>query len=233
MWKIIRKSVEKIVVNKKKFSLWMKWEFKIEFASDSFWPYKYKFQREDCYFTDALDDRGTKLFPLKNKKFKNTEVFLETDDIVIALWKRWRLVWWEKTFIDIINIKTEKKYRLFTTEVNLIYNEKDNIIINTEKDWLMKTLKLNINSLEKIEEKEEWLYGFFKCIYNNKKNRWYRLDFFPLNTKEKDIEKKHKLGYFNLKQIKDFPKPVKFDRRRFKVEQEDGLFLDVWEESFR
>jgi len=69
MWKIIKKSIEKVVVNKEKFSLWMKWEFKIEFANDSFWPYKYKFEREDCYFNDGLEDRGSLIFPLKNKKF--------------------------------------------------------------------------------------------------------------------------------------------------------------------
>ena len=63
MWKIIKKTVEKITLNKEKFSLSMKWEFKIEFASDSFWPYKYKFEIEDCYFNDGLEDRGSAIFP--------------------------------------------------------------------------------------------------------------------------------------------------------------------------
>ena len=104
MWKIIKKSIEKIVLNKKKFSLWMKWEFKIEFANDSFWPYQYKFEREDCYYNDGLEDRWSVIFPLKNKKFDNIEIFIETDDIVVCIGERWNLSWGEKTFIDIKNL---------------------------------------------------------------------------------------------------------------------------------
>jgi len=66
----------------------MKGEFLIEFASDSFGPYEYKFEREDCYFSDGLNDRGTSIFPLKNSQFNNTEIFLETDDIIIATGER-------------------------------------------------------------------------------------------------------------------------------------------------
>ena len=230
MWKIIKKNIEKILLNKKKFSLWMKWEFKIEFSNDSFWPYDYKFEREDCYFVDWLEDRWTKIFPLKNKKFDNTEIFLETDDIIICIWERWSLMWWKKSFIDIINIKTEKKYRLFTNEINLIYNEKDKLIINAEVRWIFKTLVLDIDTLEKIDDKDESLNAFFKVVYNNKENLYYRLDFTPNNEQEKDEEKKYKSWYFSLLQLWKYSQPVKFDRENFKIEL-IKWFLDVWHES--
>jgi len=232
MWKIIKKSVEKITVNKEKFTLWMKWEFKIEFASDSFGPYKYKFERTDCYFNDGLEDRGSAVFPLKNKYTKNTEIFLETDDIVIAVWERGSLMWAEKPFIDIINIKTEKKYRLFTEEVSLIYNEKEYIVINA-KDFdnnLFKTIKIEISSMEKKEEIEEGLLVFFKSIYNKTQNKWYFLDFIVWNPEEKDEEKKYQFGYFNLKEVKLKWVPEEFKRKDFIVKTDNGE-IDVWEES--
>jgi len=232
MWKIIKKSVEKITVNKEKFNLSMKWEFKIEFASDSFWPYKYKFEREDCYFNDWLEDRGSAIFPLKNKEFDNTELFIETDDIVIAIWERWGLMWEKKPFIDIINIKTEKKYRLFTDEVNLIYNEKDAIVINARQSETnkFKTIKLDIISMNKVEEKQEELLAFFKSVYNRNKNKWYLLDFTIWNEAESNEEEKYKNWYFNLKEINVKWEPKFFDRKNFIVKT-NKLGIDVWEES--
>ena len=230
MWKIIKKSTEKIVVNRKKFSLWMKWEFKIEFANDSFWPYKYKFEREDCYFNDGLEDRGTAIFPLKNKQFDNTEIFLETDDIVIAVWERGSLMWWEKSFIDVINIKTEKKYRLFTDEVNLIFNSEDKVIINAKEDWIFKTIVLDFNNMKKIEEIEEGLQAFFKSVYNVNENKWYLLDFQVANEDERDEEKKYQKGSFILQKVSLSWIPKEFDRKKFIVKT-DKWIIDLWEES--
>lgn len=230
MWKIVKKSVEKIVVNKTKFSLWMKWEFKIDFASDSFWPYNYKFEREDCYFNDWLEDRWTKIFPLKNKEFDNTEIFLETNDIVICVWERWSLIWWEKSFIDVINIKTEKKFRLFTDEVNLIFNTVDAIIINAKEEWEFKTFVLNITTLQKLDEKNEDLQAFFKCVYSKYTGMWYLLDFIVWNENEIDEEKKYQNWSFTLKQISVWWKPIKFERESFKVITEIWS-VDIWEES--
>jgi len=232
MWKIIKKSVEKITVNKQNFTLWMKWEFKIEFANDSFWPYKYKFEREDCYFNDGLEDRGSAIFPLKNKQFNNTELFIENDDIVIAVWERWGLMWEEKPFIDIINIKTEKKYRLFTDEVNLIYNWENSIIVNAKESETnkFKTFKLDINSLEKKEEKGEELLAFFKSVYNKGEDKWYLLDFHIGNPNEQDEEKKYQNWYFSLKEAKIRWIPENFDRKEFKVKT-NYEEIDIWEES--
>ncbi len=230
MWKIIKKSVEKIVVNKNKFSLWMKWEFNIEFASDSFGPYHFKFERTDCYFNDWLEDRGTKIFPLKNKQFDNTEIFLETDDIVIAVGERWSLLWGDKNFIDVINIKTEKKYRLFTDEVNLIFNTVDAIVINAKEDGVFKTIVLNTQSMQKVDEKIEELEAFFKCVYNKTTDEWYLLDFAIWNNTEADEEKKYQSGSFSLKILHIWGVPKSFERTNFKVNT-DKWYVDVWEES--
>lgn len=230
MGKIIKKSVEKIIIKKQTFSLWMKWKFKIEFANDSFWPYKYKFQREDCYFNDWLEDRWTKIFPLKNKAFNNTEIFLETDDIIVAVWERWNLIEENKTFIDIINIKTEKKYRLFTKEVNLIFNSEDKIIINAEDKGIFKTIILDINSLRKIEKIEEEFQAFFKCVYNKKTDEWFVLDFTSSIPSEKDDEKKHKNWSFILQKIALYWAPEKFNREHYSVEIYNGT-VDLWKES--
>ena len=230
MWKIIKKSTEKIVLNKEKFSLWMKWEFKIEFANDNFGPYNYKFERKDCYFIDGLEDRWSVIFPLKNKSFDNTEIFLETDDIVIAVWERGSLIWWEKTFIDIINIKTEKKYRLFTDEVNLIFNSEDKLVINAKDEWLFKTIVLDFNTMKKIEEIEEELQAFFKSVYNVWEKKWYLLDFKMENKNEKDEELKYQKWSFILQKIKLTGIPKKFIRKKFQVKT-DKWTIDIWEES--
>lgn len=230
MWKIIKKSVEKITVNKEKFTLWMKWEFKIEFANDSFGPYNYKFEREDCYFSDGLSDRGTKIFPLLNKQFDNTEIFLETDDIVVAVWERWSLMWGDKTFIDVINFKTENKQRIFTDEVNIIYNSEKSIIINCKIEWKFKTLVLDFETMEINEEKEEEMQTFFKCIYNVWEKQWYLLDFNVSDINKKDEEKKYQKWTFSLKKISTKWTPKSFDRETFVVET-DKLAVDVWEES--
>lgn len=230
MWKIIKKSVEKIILNKTKFSLWMKWEFKIEFASDSFWPYNYKFQREDCYFIDWLDDRWSAIFPLKNKFTQNTEIFLENDDIVIAVWERWSLVWNDKSFIDIINIKTEKKYRLFTDHISLIFNSEDKLIVNAIDEWIYKTIVLEINTMKKVHEEKEELQAFFKSVYNKTFDEWFLLDFIPLNSNEPDEEKRFKQWWFILQKKSLTWVPVKFDRKKFKLKT-DKWTIDIWEES--
>lgn len=230
MWKIIKKSVEKIILNKHKFLLWMKWEFKIEFASDSFWPYNYKFERQDCYFNDWLEDRWTMAFPLKNDTNNNTEIFLETDDIVIAVWERWSLIWWDKSFIDIINIKTEKKYRLFTDNVSLIFNSADKIVVNALDEWIYKTIVLDIKTMEKLEEVKEEFLAYFKCVYNRTTDEWFLLDFTPLNLEEPDENKKYQYWSFILNKRDINWVPAEFDRKKFMLNTNKWI-IDIWEES--
>lgn len=229
MGKIIKQSVEEIVVNKQKFALWMKWKFKIEFANDIFWPYEFKFEKDDCYFNDAFEDRGSFMFPLKNKEFNNTEIFLENDDIIITVWKRESLQWESKNFIDIINIKTEKKYRLFTDEVNLIFNSEDKIIINAEENGIFKTFVLDIKSLDEIEKKEEKLLAFFKSIYNCNTKEWFVLDFSPKIVRDYKEEDFRDWSY--ILQLVDMEwEPKSFDRKKFKIKT-DWKMYDIWEES--
>ena len=58
------------------------------FDHQEFGPYEYIFTRESLYFNQELDERGSFTFPLREKQFDNTEIFLEGDDIVIAVGKR-------------------------------------------------------------------------------------------------------------------------------------------------
>lgn len=220
MWKIIKSNLEQVKIAKESFTLGMKWQFKIEFTNDSFGPYDYKFEREDCYYQDGLEDRGSVKFPLKNKTFDNTEIFLETDDIIICTWERSWLLTDAQSFIDIINLKTEKKQRIFTSEVNLIYSSIDEIIVNAKVWETFKTLKLDTETLEIKEEIEEELLAFFKCVYNKTQNKWLVLDFQKTWEWWND-------GYFNLQEIDVKWIPTSFNREEYKV---NGS-MDIWELS--
>lgn len=220
MWKIIKSHLEQVSIKEENFLLEMKWQFKIEFTNDSFGPYDYKFAREDCYFIDGINDRGSAKFPLKNRQFQNTEIFLENDDIIICTWERGWLINENQTFIDIINLKTEKKQRLYTSQVNLIYNEEKVILINAKiwKDF--KTIKFDIETLEIKEEIYEELQAFFKCVYKKTQNKWYLLDFQKTWGWWND-------GYFELKKLDIVGEPTIFYREFFKVNDD----IDVWELS--
>jgi len=60
----------------------IQWTFEIDFDTKVFWPYTYVFHRKNLYFNEETNERGSYFFPLKNKDFDNTELFLETNDIV-------------------------------------------------------------------------------------------------------------------------------------------------------
>jgi hypothetical protein len=217
-------------------------QYTIELLNDSFWPYLDIFTREDCYFNELVNDRWTIEFPLKWKKFNNTEIFLETDDIIVASWVREWLGLVKKSFIDIVNLKTEKKQRFLTDEVNLIFNSADKIVLNANINWDFKTIVLDFNSLQILEEKEEELLAFFKGIYNVNTKERLILDFFPSNENEKDFIKKYQNGYFVMKQIKSkywddtklqhllllwYWEPKEFDRQNCIVKVENWIF-DPW-----
>ncbi len=227
MWKIIKKNLETIKFEKKNYTLWMKWKFTISFASDSFGPYTTKFQREDCYFIDWLNDRWAKLFPLKNKQFDNTEIFLENDDIIICVWERWNVFWEDKTFIDIINIKTEKKYRLFTDEVNVIYNTQDQIVVCAkDSNNVFNTYSFDINTLELKNTDARELNGFFKIVYDNIWDDIYKLSYNP------STEWNYKSWYFSMLKLSDNIWGVEtFDRENFKFTSKSSKEFNVWELS--
>ncbi len=232
MWKIIKQQVETIQIEKKKFTLWMKWEFFIEFISDRFWPYEYKFQRQDTYFSDGLQDRGAKIFPLREKKFNNTELFYENNDIVLTIGKRWGLSWNERYFLDVINIKTEKKNRLFTEEVSLVVLLEKWLLLNFNDNGIWKSIVLDSETLEEKESKEEKLDAFFKIVYNENTQTWSKLDFIP-SDKDKDNldESKYQNGYFKFEKIDIDWKPESFDRKNWKVKLDNEKEIDIWEKS--
>jgi len=232
MWKIIKQQVDTVKIENKKFTLWMKWKFFIEFVSDRFGPYEYKFAKEDTYYSDGLQDRGSKIFPLKNKEFNNTELFFENDDIVVAVGKRWDLSGKEKYFVDLINLKTEKKYRIFTDEVSLIVLTDKWLLVNFNDNWVWKTIILNPETMEVVEEKEEKLDAFFKLIYNEKNHKWYVLDFVPEdNGKDNFDDEKFKHWVFILKEKSIKWEPEKFDRENWQIILKNWKKVDVWEES--
>lgn len=205
MWKIIKQNEENLKIKRLDKLLSMKWQFMIEFINDNFGPYEYKFWKFDCYYDDWLEDRWSSIFPYKNKEFNNTEIFLETDDVIVCSGDRTNLSGIEKTFIDIINIKTEQKQRLFVEEVNLIYNWDFEIIINANFSWVWKTVILDEKTMEIKEEKEEKLLAFFKVIYNENEEKWYRLDF---DWEKYSLEWIEKLGELKISE---------FDRKNFRL----------------
>ncbi len=202
------------IKNINKIDLSHKWWFTINLSKDSFWPYDLKFWKRDCYYIDILQDRWSVLFPYKNIEFNNSEIFLETDDIIVCTWDRTNLSWDEKTFIDIINIKSEKKYRLYVEEVNLIYNSLKEIVVNAKTNWVWKTVKLEQDSLKIKEEKEEKLLAFFKIVYNENEKKWYRL--------------KYNENYFYelILVSKKLNSPKFFARNKFLLKN-----IDIWKES--
>jgi hypothetical protein len=52
-----------------------------------------------------------------------------------------------------------------------------------------------------MEEVQEQLQAFFKCVYNKKSNEWFLLDFKPFNNEDINEEKKYKQGSFILQKI--------------------------------
>ena len=230
MWKIIKQQLDSVRIKNKTFALWMKWQFYIEFVSDRLWPYEYKFAKEDTYFSDALQDRGAKIFPLKEKRFNNTELFIENDDIVLAVGKRWTISWEEKHFMDIINLRTEKKYRIFTEEVSLVVLLEKWLLVNYNDNWVWKALVLDVEAMTEKEVNEKKYYAFFKLVYSKKTKKWFRLDFIPLNLEQDDLdEEKYKHGYFRFRSLPIDGKPIKYDREKWLVTLDNWKQIDVWE----
>lgn len=70
------------------------------------------------------------MFPIRNRRFDTTEIFLEDDSIVICTGSRGGLLADARTFLDVINLKTQRKMRIFADEVDLIFNQRDSIVIS-------------------------------------------------------------------------------------------------------
>jgi hypothetical protein len=92
-------------------------------------------------------------------------------------------------FIEVINLKSQNKHRLYPDEVSLIYNSKDAIIIYYKKTEKYKKLELSIKNLEKISETSIHFDAFFKLFYNYIDKTYGRLIYKP-NSRS------HTAGYF-------------------------------------
>lgn len=227
MAKIINVAEKNGKIKKGNNILSISWEFFIEFASDKFWPYSHVFSREDFYYQTFNNDRWSVDFPLKNKKFNNTEIFLENDDILICIGERNGLSWREDSFIDIVNIKKEKKQRFFVADVCFIFNTQNTIVLSVSekgKTNVIKRIKkiytLDINTLTIINEEEKEWYAFFKVLFID--GEWYRLWYILSdNTTE----------YFDLIPLNESIIswiPLNYSRWNFTLETETYDANDVW-----
>jgi len=202
-------------------------EFSILFDHSEFWPYNYLFEREKLYFNEDLWERGSYFFPLKDLLFQNTELFLETNKIVIALWKRGSFSWKSRTFMEIINIKNASKYRLYPDEVSLVYNWKTSVTIYYKKWKNYKKLELDIENLQKISQTSVQLSAFFKLYYNHTTDSYGRL-VYKANSRSASA------WYFIEENIETHIwKPLSFNRQDFTISAENSRaqMIDIWEAS--
>lgn len=119
LWKIIS---EKITPNTGETT----GEFHVDFKNSRFGPYTHIFHRENLYFHEDEWARGSYFFPLKDTRYGNTEIFLETNDIAVGIGTRGSFSGQEKHFVEVISRKYQEKYRFYPDEVSLIYNSKPN-----------------------------------------------------------------------------------------------------------
>ena len=222
-WKIISKNA---VPN----TGWTTGLFHVHFNHANFWPYSHIFHRKNLYFHESEQARGSYFFPepLKETQFWNTEIFLETNDICVAVWTRWSFSWKEKEFVEIISLKYEEKYRFYPDEISLIYNTHDEVVIYYKKWEKYSKLVLNQKTLEKTSEIEMKLHAFFKLLYNSSDASYYRLYYHSNNTSPTN-------GYFEEQKMhfEDQELPINFKSQKFILEVKYVYknFVDVWESS--
>ncbi len=203
-------------------------EFHVNFSNSRFGPYSHVFRRENLYFHESEWVRGSYFFPLESERFHNTEIFLETNEIVIWIGSRGSFDGQEKNFVEIISLKYREKYRFYPDEVSLIYNTKLEVVVYYKKSWKHHKLILDQKTLEKQSESKVELYAFFKLLYNVSEKSYYRL-YFHANTSSP------KRGYFEEQKMQDedqeLPKAFKSDKFILEVEYVYGSYIDVWESS--
>lgn len=220
-WKIISKN---IAPNSWKTT----GEFQVQFSHANFWPYTHVFHRKNLYFHQTEWVRGSFFFPLKDMKFENTEIFLETNDIVVWVGTRGSFSGKEKQFVEIISLKHEQKYRFYPDEVGLIYNTKHEVVVYYKKSGKYHKLILSQKTLEKQSESTIELYSFFKLLYNATEKYYYRLYFHSNNSSEKN-------GYFEEQKMnsehQELPKEFNSQKFILIVEYVYGNYVDVWESS--
>lgn len=207
-------------------------EFHIEFPSTTFWPYNYVFTRENLYFCEELSDRWVCLFPLKEKQFENTEIFLEREDIVICCGVRGSFSGQEKLFVELVNLETQAKHRFFPEEISLIYHTQETLVCCYKNEDIWKKSEFSLTDFSLVSETQEHISAFFKLFYNHTMESYGRL--ILKSNPQPNID-----GYFLeeniLSKYWEYFKPQSFIRNNFLLDL-NGLDyhkkqIDVWEAS--
>lgn len=237
--KIITQKIEKHTAD-------IKWEFYIDFKDSRFWPYTHIFERKRLYFNEGVEERGSYFFPLRSGKFKNTEIFLETNDIVVWIGERGSFSGQAKRFLEIVNLKTKQKYRFYPDEVSLIYNTQDEIVLYYKKSEKYKKLTLSKTMLEKLSEKSQQTDAFFKLLYNWDDKKYIRLiyhanssshqaGYFSEELLENEKKITQDIKWLNMAYLEEpdgkFRAPKKFHREKFELITTSHQKIDVWETS--
>lgn len=223
--KIISKNIEN--------TLRTKGDFKVLFNHKEFGPYEYLYDKEKLYFNEAFGDRGNADFPLVGKNFENAEIFLEREDIVVAVGSRGSISGNEKKFIDIISLSSWAKNRFFTDEVRLIYNSENAIEVFIKEENSIIHYTLDTETLEEREKREENISAFFKLLYNWDTQSYENLVFEnPTGWKNTGyfIRKKIPLSWEPNTVIENIYAPKYFVSKVFTLGTDAGM-IDVWEST--
>ena len=128
------------------------------------------------------------------------------------------------------NLKTEKKYRIFTDEVSLIVLIDKWLLVNYNDNWVWKTLILNPQTMKILEGKKEKLDAFLNGFMMRKNiDGMYWILY--LKIKKKVILMMKNLNIFVFKEKFIKWEPEKFDRKNWRVVLKNWKKVDVWEES--
>jgi len=134
--------------------------------------------------------------------------------------------------MDIINLKTENKYRIFTEEVSLVVLLYKGLLVNFNDNWTWKSLIFDVETLDIKKMIKEKVYAFFKLVYRKEKKEWFMLDFVPLDSEKHYLdETKYQKGYFKLVKLPIVGRPIKYNREKWLVTLDNWEQIDVWEMS--
>lgn len=202
------------------------WEFHIDFPTKKYWPYSHLFTRENLYYSEELWDRGSILFPIKEKEFDNTEIFLERDDIVVCCGVRGSFSGQERQFVEFVNLETWSKKRLYAEEVSLIYNTQETLIVCFREKNTWKKREYLLKNFSIVSETEEHISAFFKLLYSHNTKNFYAL-IYIWNTHFLEIEIQQAF-YSNTY-------PLYYTRHNFQLAYWESLetkkFIDTWKAS--
>jgi hypothetical protein len=179
----------------------------VEMWESNIWPYEKIFSRIDTYYQEKKSWKKISLFP--NKEFNNSEIFLENDDIILWIGQR-NILWKNEWFVDLINIKTHKTYRILTTELNYIYNTKDTLVVSAKIWETFYEITFDIWNLEILSQSVERKVAFFNKLYSYKTKKWTELIFQAENTT-------HEWWYFIPQKMDLNVVPLTYDSTLYRV----------------